>query len=573
VAVAKGLQLRVDLKPGLPDAITTDAQRLQQILRNLLSNAYKFTEAGEVVLEVRAVDPASGGAPGKAGVAFAVRDTGIGIPKEKHRVIFEAFQQADGSTNRKYGGTGLGLSISRELAHLLEGEIHVQSQPGAGSTFTLYLPLAPTPEGAPAAPELRAGSGEPPAILESATVPDVSWRQRARVEDDRARLDGSRPVVVIAAGEPSLATRVRDVARAEGFHAIVADDPEGALHAVREYAPAAAFVDLDLGGRRGWLILDELTSDPEARRVAVHALGNGPAGLRARVWGVRSAIEKPLQDDRLEAVLRDAARGAPRRLLLVGTDEAETRDLRGLAQGDEVEVAEARSAEEAKEALRASSFDCVAVGRGVQDARAADLLGWLDGDLAEAAPPVLLLGDDGAREDGPDPAPRHLVVRPVTSRERAIHEASVFLRLGARDVRPERRHLIHASARQDWRLVGRTVLVVDDDIRNVFAISSALEPHGLTIRHAENGRQCLEVLDTSVDIVLMDIMMPELDGYSTIAAIRERPEYEGLPIVALTAKAMKGDREKCLEAGASDYVTKPVDIDRLLSLLRVWIDS
>jgi HAMP domain-containing protein/signal transduction histidine kinase/CheY-like chemotaxis protein len=588
VAADRRLALEVRLDSQLPEAIYTDARRLQQVVRNLLANAFKFTEQGQVTLSV---ERASSGwssdhptlARSDAVIAFAVTDTGIGIPVEKQKVIFEAFQQADGSTARKYGGTGLGLSISREIAKMLGGEITVASAPGRGSTFTLYLPQVHVP----VAPRLERpnGAGAPttnrarPEGLLATLPPAPPAAPAAWADDDRLDLSPGDHVLLVVENDPQFARTLLDVAHAAGLKGVVAQRGKIALTLAHDLQPEAIVLDLALPDADGWSVLDRLKHDPATRHIPVRVISDRETEhpLLVRL-GAHGALRKQSSHEALEASL-DAlvafARRRPRRLLVAVADDAQRAEIMKLVESGEAHATAATRADEALAALRADRFDCVVTELALPDGSAAQLLARATAELGSVPPVVVSVpGELGADEQRlVDDVARAVVAKLARSPEQLIEEVTLFLHLPEVRLPEDQRRLLDRARASDLMLRGKTVLVVDDDVRNVFALTSVLERQGMNVLYAETGEECLEHLRSAagIDAVLMDIMMPEMDGYETIAAIRRTSGAAKLPVIALTAKAMKGDRERCIEAGASDYVTKPVDAEQLLSLLRVWL--
>ncbi len=573
VADERGLAFTVAVDPALPAALHTDSKRLQQVLRNLLANAFKFTEAGGVTLRLGP----SGEAAGPGFVAFAVTDTGVGIPADKQRIIFEAFQQADGTTSRKYGGTGLGLAISREIARLLGGEITVSSRAGAGSTFTLLLPAeAPAADGraAPAGPR-AAGPAHPSAI----PVPTAAL-------DDRHALGSDDHVVLVVEDDAVFASVLLDLARECGFKALVAPDGAAAVAMAHRYRPHAITLDIGLPDMDGWALLDLFKNDPRTRHVPVHVISvsdDRKRGLKAGAFGF---LEKPVdRGGLLDALARSKALIARpvRKVLLVEDDEAQRAAVAALLDDGEVRVVGVGTAEGALRALGAGQFDCVIADLGLPDMPGADLIDRIRASKGGADLPVVVYT---GRELSPPEAARlertasTIVVKDPDAPRRLLDETALFLHRAIGAVPPERQIRVAAEpsaaepSAREAALEGRKVLLVDDDLRNIFSLTSALESFGLDVLFAESGREGLDLLDATpgIDALLVDIMMPDMDGYETMKAVRGRPAFRGLPIIAVTAKAMVGDREKCLEAGASDYVSKPVDLDQLMAVLRVQLD-
>jgi signal transduction histidine kinase/DNA-binding response OmpR family regulator/HAMP domain-containing protein len=623
----KGLAFTVDTAPDLPAVIRTDEKRLQQILKNLLSNAFKFTEKGKVDLRISPVK--SGWTPGhpqldaaKKVVAFAVTDTGIGIPENKKKVIFEAFQQVDGTTSRKYGGTGLGLSISRELTRLLGGEIRVESSPGKGSTFTLYLPFTPEMAGAEAstpktstretsaegstsaretsvraapaeeAPFRAAPAEETPAEAPKlgpayAKRPSVSPGLKTRavlpepqVSDDRENIQPGDRVVLIVEDDAAFAATLLDVARESGFKGVVALDGDTALALVKQIGPDAVTLDLKLPDMDGWAVLDLLKHDPATRHIPVSVISVAEGMHRCLHMGALGVVQKPAVKEALQEALvktRRVIEHEIRTLLVVDGNDAERASITEALRGEDVQITGVRAGKQALAALRKGQFDCMVLGPTLRDMTVIELIKRVV--QSEAAPelPIVIYETDalsGRERDKLRKLAEIAVVKSAPTLEAVLEETTLFLHQTVSDLPTNKREqLLAAIQRATPDLAGRKVLIVDDDIRNIFALTGALEQHGLTVLNAENGKDGLETLKNNpdVDVVLMDIMMPELDGYDTIRIIRGLQEFKDLPIIAVTAKAMKGDREKCIEAGASDYISKPVNIEQLLSLLRVGL--
>jgi CheY-like chemotaxis protein len=568
VAEEKGLRFAIERDPTLPAAVVTDEQRLQQILRNLLSNAVKFTHEGSVTLRL-----ASGAAPGT--LSFSVIDTGVGIPDEKLQLIFEAFQQADGTTSRKYGGTGLGLNISREIARLLGGEIHVSSVPGQGSTFTLLLPVAPgaaaeapdTAEPARAAP----GGGAPVAALE----PPPAAPEAA--DDDRATIAAGDRVLLVIAHDAERARAAVAAVRERGFKALMARRAPMGLVLAREYRPDAVLVFA--GDGRGEALLGQLKQHPETRHRPVFVVGphaGRMAALRAGAAAHFDVADGAEAARRTLAQLEALERRTVKRLALIrnGT-ELDPATMTLLGAGEDVDVVDVPHAE-AAQALRSQDADCAVLPVGTEPGWAFGLLEQAAGDEALRELPLIVytpepLGRDERRRL--DELAARLNAKAVSSPERLVDETALFLHRMEAKLPAATRKLLAQLRTADSVFHGKRILIVDDDIRNVFALTSALEMRGMKVQYAENGREGVAKLRemSDVDLVLLDVMMPEMDGYETARAIRAMARFEHLPIITLTAKAMKGDRDKCLAAGASDYITKPVDMDQLLSLMRVWL--
>jgi CheY-like chemotaxis protein/signal transduction histidine kinase len=597
VAEEKGLTFVVELDAEMPTALETDDMRLRQVLRNLLSNAIKFTERGRVRLRIAATNDI---------IAFSVSDTGIGIPADKQRFIFEAFQQADGSTSRKYGGTGLGLAISREIAGLLGGDLRVDSAVGQGSTFTLYLPLVyrsrdktrttmemPAIRDAlldrePTAPVLTLPVTTTMAAVASnggghghgqTTAPMPVAPLVRTIADDLAAIDPGDRVLLVVEDDPTFAVTVLDIARASGFKGVVASTGAHALELARTVKPDAVTLDLRLPDTDGWVVLDRLKHDATTRHIPVHVVSGLDEEHRSLACGAVGFQQKPVSRDDLRASLDDI-RGFVekriKRLLVVEDDPVQSQAIRDLIGDGDVETTSVASGETALESLAGGPYDCVVLDLRLPGMSGFDLIERIKADPRHRRLPVIvytgrdLTHDDQARLHG---LAQTVIIKDVTTMERLLDETALFLHRVEADLPERKQRVLRRLAKTDPQLADRSVLVVDDDLRNIFALTSLLEGHKMTVSYAENGRRALAKLEENpnVDVVLMDIMMPEMDGYEAVRKIRERAEWQTLPVIALTAKAMKGDREKCLEAGASDYITKPVDADQLLSLLRVWL--
>jgi CheY-like chemotaxis protein/two-component sensor histidine kinase len=577
------LAFEMHADPQLSRSLVTDSKRLQQVLKNLLSNAFKFTEEGGVQLSVSlATSGWSEGHPilGSAAsvVAFEVSDTGIGIPQEKQRIIFEAFQQADASTSRKYGGTGLGLAISRELASLLGGEIQLRSAPGKGSTFTLYLPqtyLGPSVTGAAKTDRHASPSALP---LQLSAV-NVSEHPVEHVPDDRENLRPDDPVLLIVEDDPHYARVLCDLSHDKGFKVLVAIRGAEALALAREFRPTAVSLDVFLPDMLGWTVLNHLKQDPATRHIPIQMLTLDEDRHHGLTRGAFSFVTKPSTPEGLEAAFaRIKEYVAPRRkrLLVVEDNPAEQLSIRELLGYDDIDVSVATTGREALAVLEDEPFDCVVLDLRLPDMSGFEVLERLrDTPSLSDVPVVVFTGKELSPEEDArlHTLARSVVVKGVESPERLLDETALFLHRVVSDLPIEKQKMLDRLHRSDDALIGKKVLVVDDDVRNIFALSSVLERRGMAVLTAGTGREAIATLESTPElaIVLMDIMMPEMDGYETMQVIRQNPRFRRLPIIALTAKAMKGDREKCLEAGASEYLAKPVNTEQLLSALRMWL--
>ncbi|HZS63409.1 MAG TPA: HAMP domain-containing protein [Xanthobacteraceae bacterium] len=579
-AETKQLSFGVDLDPALGRSIVTDSKRLQQVLKNLLSNAFKFTDSGSVRLRVSSVSegwtpdhPLLSQVPSV--VAFEVSDTGIGIPVEKQKIIFEAFQQADASTSRKYGGTGLGLAISRELSSLLGGEIQLRSEPGVGSTFTLYLPIKYV--GPSTAKPVAGGSAEPmPALATTIVAPE---RPIEQIPDDRHEIQPGDSILLIVEDDPHYARVLVDLARDKGFKVLVAMRGADALELAKQYQPTAVSLDVFLPDMLGWSVLSYLKQNPLTRHIPVQIITLDEDRQHGLARGAFSFVTKPTTTEGVEAALsRIKEYSSPRRkrLLIVEDNPAERLSITELLGHDDIEIRTAATGGEALDELRRDPYDCVVLDLRLPDMSGFEVLEQLRSDTALAEVPVVVFtGRELSSEEDAmlHTMARSIVVKGVESPERLLDETALFLHRIVAELPAEKQQMLERLNSSDEDLIGRTVLLVDDDPRNIFALSSVLERRGMHVLTATTGNEAIQLIESTPDIAiaLMDIMMPEMDGYQTMEQIRKTMSLRRLPIIALTAKAMKGDREKCLEAGASDYLAKPVNTEQLLSALRMWL--
>ncbi|MGI8497388.1 MAG: response regulator, partial [Gemmatimonadaceae bacterium] len=616
VAEQKGLEFAVTIHPDAPPSLFTDGQRLQQVLKNLLSNSFKFTTKGSVELTIRRAETGRRFQnrtldQARSVIAFAVSDTGIGIAKDKQRLIFEAFQQADGTTSRKFGGTGLGLSISREIARLLGGEIRVESVPGSGSTFTLFLPIEyveseggsqregppsagdPLPFGrqpskrTPASSRAIKPSASPPA--RSRTTPAVSTYTTAAparttpapagIRDQRDEIEEGDRVVLVIENDPTFAGLLLNMANEKGFKALAALDGQSGLDLAHEFRPDAITLDIDMPQMDGWEVLERLKHHPNTRHIPVHivsGIGMRQEGLKQ---GAIAYLEKPASKEAIEesfARLGKFLDERVRRLLVVEDDETQRQSMIELIADDDVALTAVGSAEEALRELERTRFDCMVLDLGLRDMSGFELLERVKNDpTIQDLPIIIYTGKElsPAEDTRLRKYAETIIVKDVKSPERLLDETALFLHRVESSLPEQKRRMLEHLHNSDAVFAGKRVLIVDDDVRNIFSITSMLEANGMVVRFAENGKDAMALLekDSGVDLVLMDIMMPEMDGYETTRRIRQQTIFKSLPIIALTAKAMKGDREKTIAAGASDYITKPVDSDQLLSLMRVWL--
>jgi HAMP domain-containing protein/CheY-like chemotaxis protein/signal transduction histidine kinase len=574
------LSFKIDADPGLGRSIVTDSKRLQQILKNLLSNAFKFTADGGVRL---AVSAAVGGwsadhpvlSQSPAVVAFEVSDTGIGIPLEKQKIIFEAFQQADAGTSRKYGGTGLGLAISRELANLLGGEIHLRSTPGTGSAFVIYLPLkymGPTVALRPPAPSF--GQGQVPALQAVAQESAVE-----QIQDDRLELLPGDAILLIVEDDPHYAQVLVDLARDKGFKVLVATRGAQALDLAKQFQPTAVSLDVFLPDMLGWTVLSQLKQNALTRHIPVQVITLDEDRQHALARGAFSFVSKPTTAQGVDAALsriQEYAKPRRKRLLLVEDNAAERLSISELLGHSDIEIVTSETGAGALAALRAHPCDCIVLDLKLPDMSGFEVLERIRQDDALCDVPVVVFtGRELSAEEDAElhTMARSIVVKGVESPERLLDETSLFLHRVITELPIEKQRMLERLNSSDEDLVGQTALLVDDDARNIFALSSVLERRGMKVLTATTGAEAIALVESSpqIAIVLMDIMMPQMDGYQTMGIIRQNPAFRRLPIIALTAKAMKGDREKCLEAGASDYLAKPVNTEQLLLALRMWL--
>ncbi|HEV7731395.1 MAG TPA: response regulator [Candidatus Binatia bacterium] len=574
LARERKIGLTITVADDMPPTLTTDPLRLQQILRNLLGNAIKFTERGEVALDV---GPRPGGM-----VAFAVRDTGIGIPSEQHESIFEAFRQMEGVGNRPAGGTGLGLTISRELARRLGGDIRVTSASGQGSTFTLTVPAelvtdaaapstpTPTPTPSPAA------VGR--AVITPQPVPTVA------ADDDRCGLrPGERSLLVIE-DDRRFARILYDLAHELGYRCVLAPTAAEGLALATQYVPSAIVLDMHLPDHSGLAVLEELKRTPTVRHVPVHVVSVADYAQQALEMGAVGYLQKPLRREDIEAVLRTLERRIEpgmRRVLVVEDVATQRQHMETLLRSDGVEVLSVGTGAEALATLASTSIDCMVLDLSLPDTSGLDLLERMAADDGCAFPPVIVYTGRSLDRDEEQRLRRFassIVIKGARSPERLLDEVTLFLHQVESRLPQEQQRILREVRSREAFLDGRRLLLVEDDVRNVFALTSVLEQKGARLEIARNGREALTALERAggdgsapIELVLMDVMMPEMDGITAMREIRRRPEWRKLPVIALTAMAMADDRDKCLAAGANDYITKPIDVDKLLSLIKVWL--
>jgi CheY-like chemotaxis protein/putative methionine-R-sulfoxide reductase with GAF domain len=557
LAAERRLQFSISVEPGAPDMIETDRQRLQQILSNLLANAVKFTERGGVRLIVRRESAQR--------VAFVVEDTGIGIADDQQETIFQVFRQANGGINRKFGGAGLGLSISREFAELLGGALSVRSAPGQGSTFSLLLPLR-----ADGAAALAVRREEPP--------PSPVAPAPAPISDDRDEITDSRRVALIVEDDPAFAEILRDLARELGFKCIVAGSAGDALTLARRFRPQAVLLDIGLPDQSGLTVLELLKRDPAVRHAPIHVVSMHDYQKVAREMGAVGYILKPAKREQLVSAFRllEDRLDRDKSILIVEDEGVQRTALMELLSSAGVEIVAVATAEDASREIDARPFDCVVLDLMLPGVSGFEFLERMSRDETRVAPPVIIYTARSLSMDEEQKLRRlskSIIIKGARSPERLIEETTLFLHQAESKLSPEQQHMLEIARSRDSVLDGRHVLLVEDDVRNIFSLTAVLEREGMTVQIARNGKEALERIDRdpTIDLVLMDLMMPEMDGLAAMRAIREREDKAALPIIALTAKAMPDDRAQCLSAGANDYISKPIDVEKLLSLIRVWM--
>ena len=582
VADDRGLAFEIDLQGAGTDLVETDRQRLEQILKNLLSNAFKFTESGGVKLSVAASGPDA--------LAFAVSDTGIGISPDQQKSVFEAFQQADGTISRRYGGTGLGLSISRELARLLGGRITLESQSGEGSVFTLILPrVYDAARVAPKEASAAAATGPLESLRGPAAGPEPRPQPRPEplrrtVEDDRDQLAGIRRLLLVVEDDDRFAAIVRDLSRELGFQCIVAGTAEEALKLAKRHRPSAVVLDIGLPDQSGLTVLDVLKRDEDTRHIPIHVVSADDHTQTALSLGAIGYVVKPVSREELAGVLRsleEKLTRTVRRVLIVEDDKVQREAMSKLLESGDVETVGVGTAAECLEQLKSQTFDCMVLDLALPDASGFSLLETLSRDGGHSHPPVIVY-------TGRDLSPEHeqqlrrysssIIIKGAKSPERLLDEVSLFLHQVVSELPPEQQKMIRKARNRDAVLEGRRILIVEDDVRNVYSLTNVLEPRGALVEIARNGKEAIEALDRSagdparaIDLVLMDVMMPVMDGLTATRELRKDPRWSGLPVLMLTAKAMPDDQERCMAAGANDYMAKPLDVDKLPSLVRVWM--
>ncbi|MFL5764106.1 MAG: HAMP domain-containing protein [Bacteroidia bacterium] len=595
IADSKNLKFRIELDSSLPESLDTDSQRLNQILKNLLSNSFKFTEKGEIKFRVFS---ASGN--WKSGnsfldkastvVGFSIQDTGIGIPLDKQTIIFEAFQQAEGSTSRKYGGTGLGLSISRGLAELLGGTIELLSEPGKGSTFTLYLPMDQTFDTGDMESvsygTIKPEKKEIDEILNVLKMTEDGIEARSmdgvneminETGDDRNNIQGNDKVILVVEDDIRFGKILVERAHEDGLKVVVATNYVEIFNFVSRYTPIAITLDVKLPDTSGWKVLDLLKNDLTYRHIPIHLISGEENKILALKRGARSFLLKPLSGDQLNELFADIVEFDSREtkeLLIVEDNEVEASQVVKLLHEDNVRITTAASGEEAVKLMNEKQFDTVILDYTLPDTLAVDLIKKIKRKKSTLMPIIIYSAKDFNKQELSElnKVSSTIVLKGVNSLDKLLEETMMFLHVNYANFPPEKRRMMENFRMKGDVLTGKKVLVVDDDVRNLFAITTVFERYNIDVITAESGKEAISLMNEvkGIEMVLMDIMMPEMDGYETMQKIRREHKNNSLPIIAVTAKAMKGDRQKCIEAGASDYITKPLKMDQLLSMMRIW---
>lgn len=577
IAKEKNIKFDVKIASGCPEVIETDRQRFEQVLKNLLSNAFKFTEKGKVTLNI--------GLNKKGELAFAVTDTGIGISQEQQQQIFEAFRQADSTISRKYGGTGLGLSISRELTRLLGGTISLQSEAGKGSTFTIKMPQKYNAQQIkPHSPITYQPAAAAQPAPDSSTTPPLQPVLAPHIDDDRDSLTNNSRVILVVEDDNSFAHILKDLVHQQEFKCLIANTAEDALILARQYLPSAVLLDVGLPDNSGLSVLDRLKRDVRTRHIPVHVVSGSDYSQTALSLGAVGYIFKPVKREELVTALKQLeARiaGGMRRVLIVEDDKVQRDSMQKLLGSQEVETVGVGTAGECLEKLKESTFDCMVLDLSLPDASGYSLLETLSREDNYSFPPVIVYTGRELSNDEEQKLRRYsksIIIKGAKSPERLLDEVTLFLHQVVAELPDEQQKMLKKASNRDAVLEGRRILVVEDDVRNVYSLTNILEPRGAVVQIARNGREALTALENSkqdnaktIDLVLMDVMMPEMDGLTATREIRKDADWKKLPIIMLTAKAMKNDQERCLESGANDYMAKPLDVDKLLSLVRVWM--
>jgi signal transduction histidine kinase/HAMP domain-containing protein/CheY-like chemotaxis protein len=597
ISETKKLKFTIEVDPELPEGMETDSQRLKQILKNLISNSLKFTEKGQIQFKIFKVPNIevpkfSTLTEAEAVVGFEIKDTGIGIPKEKQKIIFEAFQQAEGSTSRKYGGTGLGLSISKGLSELLGGIIKLHSEPGKGSSFVLYLPNVYLPaninekmvnilgkyEMASSRSIESPASGDDPSFNPDSDFIEIVHDIINEVDDDRSNISSKDKVLLVVEDDLRFAKIVLEKAHKYGLKTVIASRYNEIFFLAGKYNPVAITLDVNLPDTNGWKVLDLIKSDLTLRHIPLHIISGEENTSLAFQRGARSFLLKPLNDDKLNDLLEDIVEHSNKNikdLLIIENNELESMQMLNALSGLKINAKCISNAEEALKEVSSSAYDCIVVDYSLSENGSSNLIGKIN-QLKSHFTPIIIYSAKNFSTDELNELKRFsntIMLKSVHSFEKLLEEVIVKLHINHKELTPEYRELIENTHLNEDILKNKNVLIVDDDVRNLFALTSALERYNMSIHTAESGMEAIDVINKNenIDIILMDIMMPEMDGYATTKKIRKEYKKQNLPIIAVTAKAMKGDREKSIKAGASDYITKPVNIENLLSLMRIWM--
>jgi CheY-like chemotaxis protein len=580
----KGLYLKVVKGKDVPDKVITDRQRVEQIIKNMLSNAIKFTDEGGVTVHIsRATEKDVAGAPHlntNDTVKISVEDTGIGIPEDKQQLIFEAFQQADGTTSRKFGGTGLGLSISRELAKMLKGEIRLASTPGKGSTFTLLLPFSIGDDEAIEVAEQVSDTVESETILpEKEAKPAVKEKKMNEIRDDRHDIVAADQSILVIDDDPRFARILFDLIREKGFKCILAEDGEAGLQMANQYNPSAIILDVGLPRIDGWTVMERLKNSKTTRHIPVYFISAHDRKLDAMKMGAIGYLTKPVSQENLDDAFNKIKTTISReikKILIVEDDKDMRTSIEELLDNSDVEITGIDQGKKAIALLKKDSFDCIVLDLGLKDISGFELIEKIKSDTKFTDLPIIIYTGRDLNKAEENKLRKHaesIIIKGAKSPDRLLDEVSLFLHRVEKDTPEDKKAAKKVVSDADTSFKNKKILIVDDDVRNIFALSSVMAEKDMEIEVAENGKEALNKLDESkeIDLVLMDIMMPEMDGYEAMAEIRKKSKFKNLPIIALTAKAMKGDRQKCIEAGANDYLSKPIDVEKLLSLMQVWL--
>ncbi len=598
VAKNKGLEFVINIDEGVPHSIQSDSMRLMQIIKNFISNAIKYTEEGKVEIDItqpdKSLNLSNSGLNHKDALSISVTDSGIGITKEKQNLIFEAFKQADGTTSRKYGGTGLGLSISKNLAQLLGGEIQLKSDEREGSTFTLIFPVGESKkEKARDVSNLVAGVKPVPnspakEVKTTKTKKATKANKKKKVElpvvednvrDDRKNINKGDKIILIIEDDPNFAQILYDLAHDKDFKCLLAKNGETGLHYAEFYKPDAVVLDIGLPGIDGWEVMERLKENPETRHIPVHFMSASDKDMEALKMGAIGYLSKPASVDSINTAfnkIENTILKSVRKLLIVEDDDVMRKSIVDLIDAEDINIKGVESGREGIEQLKTGEFDCMILDLGLKDISGFNLLEKIRKDENIPRIPIIIYtGKELSREEEAklQKYASSIIIKGAHSPERLISETTLFLHQVESKLPKDKQKILKMMHDKETTLTGKKIMIVDDDMRNVFALSSVLEEANLKVVVGRNGKEGLEQLNEHPDtnLILMDIMMPEMDGYEAMQKIREKAKFKKLPIIALTAKAMKGDKEKCIQSGANDYLTKPVDTEKLLSLLRVWM--